>query len=87
MEESFFVSESPGLRHHRCAVHGAAVDDTRRDAGERLVLQHEVNSDGGPVPLVIMTHETTEGAAAKACQKINDLDCVCGSAVRMWVRD
>ena len=51
------------------------------------VLQHEIETDGDPVPLVIMTHETTEGAAAKACQKIDGLDCVHGPAVRMWVRD
>jgi len=49
------------------------------------VLQHETGED--VVPLVIMTHETTEGAAKKACQKINALDCVRGEAVRLWVRD
>ena len=59
--------------------------------GQRIsiasVLQHEMPETGGDVPLVIMTHETTEGAAAKACQNINDLDCVRSKAVRMWVRD
>jgi len=51
------------------------------------VLQHEVETEGDSVPLVIMTHETTEGAAAKACERIDALDCVHGPAVRMWVRD
>ncbi len=51
------------------------------------VLQHEISDNGSDVPLVIMTHETTEGAAAAACKKINALDCVRGDAVRMWVRD
>jgi homoserine dehydrogenase len=51
------------------------------------VLQREAQEGTDIVPLVIMTHETTEGAAAKACKKINDLECVRGTAVRMWVRD
>lgn len=51
------------------------------------VLQHETETGEDVVPLVIMTHETTEGAAEKACQQINALDCVRGEAVRLWVRD
>ena len=51
------------------------------------VLQHEPEQDGQPVPLVIMTHETTAGEAAKACEKIAKLDCVKAEPVRMWVRD
>jgi homoserine dehydrogenase len=51
------------------------------------VLQREAEDGTDVVPLVIMTHETTEGASAKACKKINDLECVRGKAVRMWVRD
>ena len=39
------------------------------------------------MPLVIMTHETTEGATRKACAEINKLPCVRGKTVRMWVRD
>ena len=75
------VEDHPGVLSQITSVLGA------QQISIASVLQHEVATDGDPVPLVIMTHETTEGAAAKACKKINDLDCVCGSAVRMWVRD
>ena len=51
------------------------------------VLQHEPDHDGDPVTLVIMTHETTEGAAARACTQMEKLSCVQASPVRMWVRD
>src|SRR5690606_24306753 len=34
------------------------------------VLQHEAIEQGEPIPLVIMTHQTAEGAAAKACDAI-----------------
>jgi homoserine dehydrogenase len=50
------------------------------------VLQHEAEK-GSQVPLVIMTHETTEGAAANACEEMAGLKCVRGDLVRMWVRD
>jgi homoserine dehydrogenase len=51
------------------------------------VLQHEPLEAKGIVPLVIMTHETTEGAAARACAAIDELKPVRGETVRMWVRD
>jgi homoserine dehydrogenase len=51
------------------------------------VLQHEPLEAKGVVPLVIMTHETTEGAAARACAAIDQLKPVRGHTVRMWVRD
>jgi homoserine dehydrogenase len=51
------------------------------------VLQQEVSNADGTVPLVIMTHETTEGATRKACAEINKLTTVRGRSVRMWVRD
>jgi homoserine dehydrogenase len=51
------------------------------------VLQQEAANEDGTVPLVIMTHETTEGATRKACAEINQLKCVRGKTVRMWVRD
>jgi homoserine dehydrogenase len=50
------------------------------------VLQQEVSNDG-IVPLVIMTHMTTEGATRKACTAIDRLACAQGKTVRMWVRD
>jgi homoserine dehydrogenase len=51
------------------------------------VLQHEPLEAKGIVPLVIMTHETTEGAAARACEAIDKLKPVRSETVRMWVRD
>jgi homoserine dehydrogenase len=51
------------------------------------VLQQEVAKEKDIVPLVIMTHMTTEGATWRASQEINKLDCVRGKVVRMWVRD
>jgi homoserine dehydrogenase len=49
------------------------------------VLQHEAAEGTDILPLLIMTHETTEGAAAAACDDINELPVVRGQAVRMWV--
>jgi homoserine dehydrogenase len=51
------------------------------------VLQHEPMLIDGIVPLIIMTHETSEGDAARACEDINRLPPVRGETVRMWVRD
>jgi hypothetical protein len=39
------------------------------------------------VPLVIITHRTTEGAAEAAIAEIEQLGCVRGGAVRMRIRD
>ena len=53
------------------------------------VIQHE-SSDGDrqrdPVPLVIMTHEATEGAASQATQEIESLSSVSGPVVRLRVK-
>ncbi len=51
------------------------------------VLQHEAAEGSQVLPLVIMTHETNEGAAAKACEEIASFKSVQGNLVRMWVRD
>lgn len=51
------------------------------------VLQQEKAKDGEVVPLVVMTHHTTEGATRKACAEINKLACVRGRVARLWVRD
>ena len=56
------------------------------------VLQHEPDADAPAeekqaISLVIMTHETTEGAASQACEKMSKLTCVQAPPVRMWVRD
>jgi homoserine dehydrogenase len=59
----------------------------KHDISIASVLQHEPASDGDAVPLVIMTHETTEGASRKASTEIGRLPSVRGDVVRMWVRD
>lgn len=51
------------------------------------VLQREPLEARGVVPLVIMTHETSEGDAARACEEIDALPPVKAETVRMWVRD
>jgi homoserine dehydrogenase len=51
------------------------------------VIQHEpVPEGGGFVPLVIMTHEATEGAARNAAQQIEALAITRGQVVRLRVR-
>ena len=54
------------------------------------VIQHE-SADGDrhrdPVPLVIMTHEATEGAASQATKEIEGLAAVTGPVVRLRVKD
>lgn len=55
------------------------------------VIQHE-RKDGGSknshdVPLVIMTHEATEGAASAATKAIESLSAVSGPVVRLTVKD
>jgi homoserine dehydrogenase len=51
------------------------------------VLQHESTAGIASIPLVIMTHETTEGAASRACAKMKKLKSVKADPLRMWVRD
>ena len=51
------------------------------------VLQHEPSTGSESISLVIMTHETTEGSASKACAQMSKLACVQAPPVRMWVGD
>jgi homoserine dehydrogenase len=52
------------------------------------VIQHEAEEGSqGVVPLVIMTHNTTEGAMCRAIQAIDRLPFVRGRSARMRVRD
>lgn len=54
------------------------------------VIQHD-SGDGvsyrDPVPLVIMTHAASEGAARRATREIESLEAVAGSVVRLRVKD
>jgi homoserine dehydrogenase len=75
------VKDSPGVLAQVTAVLG------KHDISIASVLQHEPLLQEGIVPLIIMTHETSEGAAARACEEIDKLPAVRGETVRMWVRD
>ncbi len=74
------VDDKPGVLAQIATVLG------NHDISIAAFLQHEVE-DASAANMVIMTHETTEGAAAKACAIISTLPCVRGEPVRMWVRD
>jgi homoserine dehydrogenase len=75
------VEDHPGVLAQIATVLG------KHDISISSVLQPETAKDGDVVPLVIMTHPTTEGAAKKACAEIDKLGCSRGKTVRMWVRD
>jgi homoserine dehydrogenase len=75
------VEDHPGVLAQVTAALGA------HDISIASVLQHEPLETNGIVPLVIMTHETSEGAAARACNAIDELSPTQGKTVRMWVRD
>jgi homoserine dehydrogenase len=57
------------------------------------VIQHEpkskdeANAAENTVPLVIMTHEASEGAASRATTDIEALPAISGQVVRMPVRE
>ena len=75
------VKDTPGVLAQVATVlgkHGISIAS---------VLQHEPLLQEGIVPLIIMTHETSEGDAARACEEIDKLAYVRGETVRMWVRD
>jgi len=77
----FDVEDHPGVMAQIAGVLGA------NDISIASVVQHEAEDEGSVIPLIIMTHRTTEGAARRACQAIEELDCVRPPSVRMWVRD
>ena len=75
------VKDSPGVLAQVTTVLG------KHNISIASVLQHEPLLTDGIVPLIIMTHETSEGDAARACEEIDNLPPVRGETVRMWVRD
>ncbi len=78
----FTVEDRPGVMAEITGVLG------RHQVSIASVIQHEPEtSDATVVPLVIMTHRTTEGATARAVDEIDRLDCVRGSSVRMRVHE
>lgn len=79
----FTVQDHPGVMAQITGALG------RHDVSIASVIQHEPDpgSDGSLVPLVIMTHMTTEGATRDAVEEINRLGCVSSTSVRMRVLD
>ena len=60
----------------------------RQNISIASVIQHEApEGSRGVVPLVIMTHNTTEGAIGRAVGAIDKLSFLRGRSVRMRVRD
>jgi homoserine dehydrogenase len=52
------------------------------------VIQHEADErEQGVVPLVIMTHRTTEGATRRAVEEINGMPCVRPGSERIRVSE
>ena len=51
------------------------------------VIQHEAADESGVVPLVIMTHKTTEGATNRAIKTIDRLPFMRAGSVRMRVHE
>ena len=79
----FMVEDHPGVMAQITGVLG------RHEVSIASVIQHapEPGTDGSVVPLVIMTHTTTEGATALAVSEIDRLPCVMQGSVRMRVQD
>ncbi|TWT88505.1 Homoserine dehydrogenase [Pseudobythopirellula maris] len=74
----FMVDDTPGVLAKITGVLGEHAISISS------VLQHEASD--GSAPLVIMTHDTTEGEAVEACCDIAALDCVRSTPVGMRVR-
>ena len=78
----FDVEDRPGVMSEITGALG------RHGISIASVIQHEAAREGETiVPLVIMTHATTEGATRKAVDDIDRLKCTRGGSVRMPVRD
>jgi homoserine dehydrogenase len=77
----FTVEDHPGVMAQITGVLG------RHEVSIASVIQHapDPETDGTVVPLVIMTHLTTEGATALAVAEIDRLPCVLPGSVRMRV--
>ncbi len=75
------VDDHPGVLAQICKRLG------EHEISIASVLQQEPDEHDTSVGLIIMTHETTEGAAAKACDGLASLKCVRSKPVRMLVRD
>jgi homoserine dehydrogenase len=78
----FDVEDRPGVMADITGVLG------RHGVSIASVIQHEQSDQmAGIVPLVIMTHQTTEGASREASAEIDRLSCVRPGSVRLRVKD
>ena len=76
----FSVEDHPGVMSDITGVLG------RHGVSIATIIQHESGEQGnGIVPLVLMTHQTTEGAAKTAVAEIDQLASVQAPSVRMRV--
>jgi len=76
------VDDRPGVMAEITGVLG------RHEISIASVIQHEASEgDGGPVPLVIMTHQAAEGRLEAALTAIDQLDSVHTESTWMRVRD
>ena len=75
------VGDHPGVMAELAGVRGA------HNISIASILPHEGDGQSDEVvSLVIMTHETTEGAIQRACGEIDRLACVRAPGVRLRVR-
>ncbi len=78
----FNVDDRPGVMSEITGILG------RHNISISSVIQHETEEDSSNVvPLVIMTHTSSEGRMAEAMKIIGQLACVHPGSVRMRVRD
>ncbi len=78
----FHVEDRPGVMAEITAILG------RHKISIASVIQHETAEEsGGIVPLVIMTHTTSEGAIREALQAITCLASVRPGSIRLRVRE
>lgn len=78
----FNVEDRPGVMAEIAGILG------RHKISIASVIQHETAEEsGGIVPLVIMTHTTSEGAILEALQSITGLPAVRPGSVRLRVRE
>ncbi|MBM4091958.1 MAG: homoserine dehydrogenase [Planctomycetes bacterium] len=79
----FAVEDHPGVLAQITGVLG------RHEVSIASMIQHERDetNEGAGVPLVIMSHVTTEGATAKAVEEIDRLGCVLRGSVRIRVQE
>ena len=76
------VEDRPGVMSESTGVLG------KQGISIASVIQHESSSDGASsVPLVIITHTTTDGATRGALDEMSRLRCVRPGSVRMSIED